>query len=752
MKIQNLRVQTAVWVSVSAFCVTYLTGCGANGTFTKGLGPDTEVQALSGKVHGGPNPVSGATVTLYATTTEASPTSANNYGYGEAGTVLGTTTTDSSGNFAFTGTETACPAGQQAYIVAAGGKTGSNSANSAALLMAALGPCSGITEGSGSGATKVIIDEPTTIAAAYALSGFMTVSGTTVNISAPANNNAASSGCTNNSSHQTTGCKASGLAHAFLNAANLVNSTTGTANSTITTGATITATVPQMLINTLANSVEACINSSGASSTPCTDLLNYPQPAYFNSSLSAPATTLEALLDLAWFPVEAANPNTSYAAGPPPTGIQPAASTMTVFNDAFNNAYYSPALTSAPLDFTIAIDYVFAPGGTVQAPWGISTDINDNVYVYAASTPGTVYSLTSNGAQNWATATRATSDGCGTFGNRCMPVPDTLGNVWVTDTSGLTQMAASGGALGTTYQTVEILDDTTVDIGNNVWGTAYAVTGGAGSQANPSVLEELPQGASAIVDVNVAGAPLTGSTPLKDPTFDTAGNLWAASDSANGGNGVLLIISNNNSLTAPDFSYNTTTNPAIINGGGGAHTNAPLMDISGNMWVGSEDDLNQVASFGSETGGATNYATSMTDMYATTSAVWDGGVHRFETMDGDGKIVVDAASGGFGFVTVYYPNATADALATDAGAASGTNIYLNPCSVQSGTTCTLDGDGGSVIMNASRGSVVDDSGAIWATLSSGKNVIQVLGPGAPSWGQASYKPLIFSTNTSERPY
>src|ERR1035441_6605165 len=118
-------------------------------------------------MHGGPNPVSGATVTLYATKTTASPSSANNYGYGVAGLVLGTATTNTSGGFSFS-SPAACTVGQQAYIVSAGGKTGANSTNSAAVLMAALGPCSSLVEGTGTGHTTVIINEPTTIAAAYA--------------------------------------------------------------------------------------------------------------------------------------------------------------------------------------------------------------------------------------------------------------------------------------------------------------------------------------------------------------------------------------------------------------------------------------------------------------------------------------------------------------------------------------------------------------------------------------------------------
>ncbi|MGD0346740.1 MAG: hypothetical protein ABSA85_08290 [Terracidiphilus sp.] len=723
-----------------------LTGCGANGNFTQSLDPDNAVEGLSGTVHGGPNPVIGATISLYATKTISGPyTAANNWGYGQSvGSPIGTATTSATGTFQITGA--VCPAGQYAYIVSSGGHTGTNSANTYALLMAALGPCSGI-----SNSTQVFIDEPTTIAAAYALSGFMNVSGTTVNISAPANNNATTAACTV-VSNATTSCAASGLGHAFLNAANLVNSATGYANATITTGATVVGTVPQQLINTLANSVEACINSTGATSTACTTLKGYPNISLNPAISTAPANTLQALLYLARYPVEAASPSTGAAAGPPPTGIQPSAATTAFFNIANSNSFYNPALSSAPLDYTIAINYVMSPGGSTQAPWGIATDIKDNVYVYVAGVP-TVYSLASNGALNWATAT-GTSGGCGTFGTRCGVIPDTLGNVWAADNSGLTQLKSATGVLGTTFTSVDTLDSINMDLGNNVWIAAYSVGTATTAQPAPSDVEELPQGqtTSPLVDVQVNGAPVTGSTPAKDPTFDTAGNMWLASDNAGGGGlGAVLLISSNNSLTAPLFATagSGNGNPELVYAGTGSHSNAPMIDVTGDMWIGSEDELTEVPSSGTPPfgNGATNYATSGTVEYGP---IWDGGVERFDAMDGDGKIVVEAASGNFGFVTVYYPNATYDG----AGAAGnmGANVYLNPCAVQSGSTCTLNPDGGSVIVNASRGAAIDDTGAIWATLSSGKNVIQVLGPGAPSWGYVPYIPKAFLTNTSGRPY
>jgi hypothetical protein len=178
-----------------------------------------------------------------------------------------------------------------------------------------------------------------------------------------------------------------------------------------------------------------------------------------------------------------------------------------------------------------------------------------------------------------------------------------------------------------------------------------------------------------------------------------------------------------------------------------------MLDAGGNLWIPGEDELNYIPSSGLETGGAQNYATSMTLVYggASGSGAWESTDGRYAAMDGDGKIVVSGADGGFGYVSVYYPNAPSDgAGGTGLG---GANTYLNPC-FPTGTplVCAANSGGSSQIMNASRMSAIDASGAIWATLSSGSNMVQILGPGAPTWSQLSYKPLALQTNTSERPY
>src|ERR1035441_7116552 len=210
---------------------------------------DSMISEVSGVVHGGQSPIQAATVTLYVTSTSAT-------GYGQAATLIGTGSTNVNGAFTISpsANTTNCPAGQQAYITSAGGyPSGSPSlANTSILMIAALGNCNTI-----SSSTFVTINEVTTVAAAYALSGFTTTSGSgsslTANVSAPAANRAATGSIS----------AASGLPHAFLNAASLASYAAGTANSltaNITVGATpVNGSVPLAEINTLGDILQACV-------------------------------------------------------------------------------------------------------------------------------------------------------------------------------------------------------------------------------------------------------------------------------------------------------------------------------------------------------------------------------------------------------------------------------------------------------------------------------------------------------------
>src|SRR5208337_2286272 len=190
----------------------------------------TATPTPNGYVMGGVNPVSNSSVALW----EAGTT-----GYGTGATQLATATSAADGSFTIALT---CPsASAQIYLTAQGGNAGGGS-NSILMMMAALGACGSIS-------TPVIVNEVTTAGAVYALAQFLstTSSGT---VGAPSTN-------------------ATGLANAFANAANLVNVTSGAALSTTPGGA---GTAPQQNLNSIANALAACVQTSGASSAPCTEL------------------------------------------------------------------------------------------------------------------------------------------------------------------------------------------------------------------------------------------------------------------------------------------------------------------------------------------------------------------------------------------------------------------------------------------------------------------------------------------------
>jgi len=268
-----------------------LTGCGVAGDGAVATQPISTVPAqgrgVSGILHGGPNPVSGSNVILWATQSNGYPSSTNET-TGTTSLQLATTTTSSSGAFSFTAGSYACPSGQFAYITATGGNSGAGT-NNQITMMSALGPCSHFDNATDEGNINIYISEVTTVAAAYALGNFMYVNdnGGTGNqlvyVGAPANNNASTGSCTGTGSSMT--CTAAGLAHAFANAANLVDAVRY--NGTTPTGAAYTAppsnptygAVPAAEINALANILISCTNSTGGTTTgACGNLFAYATP------------------------------------------------------------------------------------------------------------------------------------------------------------------------------------------------------------------------------------------------------------------------------------------------------------------------------------------------------------------------------------------------------------------------------------------------------------------------------------------
>ena len=284
----------------------------------------------------------GSTIQLYAVGTS---------GYGSTPTtLLGTVTTSDgtsavnsnanagnvnnslpAGFFTITGAYTCPTSNTLVYLVASGGNPGltAGTNNSAIVLLAALGQC-----GSLGSLPFVTINEVTTVASIYALAQYSNVNG---------NIGSVSSGDT-------------GIANAFGNVKNMVNIGTGAA-LTVTGGG---KAVPQTTINTLADILVPCINSSGPGSTSCSSL--------FSAIVccTTPATVLNAALDMA---------------------LNPLSNVNTLFGLASANAAFQPTLGSAPHDWEVIV------GGGAQNNCGYSGSgyLVNGAVSYSGSQTGRIY-------------------------------------------------------------------------------------------------------------------------------------------------------------------------------------------------------------------------------------------------------------------------------------------------------------------------------------------------------------------------
>jgi streptogramin lyase len=266
----------------------------------------------SGSVYGGQQPVSGATIQLYAVAATSK---------GAATPLISATVnTDSNGTFTITG-DYSCTGNPLVYIVATAGNPGSG-INTALSLMAALGPCSGLTS-----STFISINELTTIASVYALAPFM-------------------SGYKNVGAASTN---AAGIANAFQTVRSLVNATTGSAPGP---GLPANGTFSTTELFILANILSSCVNSTGTGA-PCASLFSAATP----SGGSAPTDTIGAALNIA---------------------THPGSNVATLFNLAPSTPPFAPTLTSTPNDWTLALKFADT---SLKSPYGLAIDASGNVWV-----------------------------------------------------------------------------------------------------------------------------------------------------------------------------------------------------------------------------------------------------------------------------------------------------------------------------------------------------------------------------------
>lgn len=303
-----------------AGCMALLGGC-AQPDMTIAKAVALTGVPIGGGVHGGQQPISGATIQLYA---------AGSSGYGSAASTLLTTdvVTGSDGSFTITGNYTCPSAATPVYLTAVGGNPGlgGNANNAAVALMAALGPCGGLQS-----ATFINVNEVTTVGAVWALSHYML---SYASLGTSATNNA-------------------GLTNAFAAANEVVNLAKG-----LTPGATLPsgATLPVSKINSLANVLAACVNTAGGvagDGSACGTLF----AAATVAGSPAPTDTIAAAINIA------RNPGSNVAS---------------VFGTASPSAPFQPSLSAAPSDWLIGITYT---GGGLSSPKALAVDGLGNVWV-----------------------------------------------------------------------------------------------------------------------------------------------------------------------------------------------------------------------------------------------------------------------------------------------------------------------------------------------------------------------------------
>jgi len=680
----SLRARLAFTLVAGVAGSLLIAGCGVGSSAV--ANDVVSAASFGGKINGGPNPVKGATVKLFTT----GGSNGVNLGYGvgqfvqEASTAPGHTAgydTDANGAFSFAGGYP-CPAGQFLYLVASGGNTGNNTYNAKAYMVAALGRCEDLFAGNGQFTGGFIyLNELTTVAAAYALGNFSTVTGqggfAQIGIGAPATNNA-SVGCVANGSTCPT-TSAAGLRHAFENAINLVNPFNTQANATLPNNSA--ALVPQQMINTIANTVVACVNSDG-SSNACQVLFGATGTDFTTSN------TFQALVNLAKNPTLLGTPYST-------SDFVNAATPQTQF--------YQPFLASPPPDFSISITYPQLMGATtgvqgLKYPVSGGLDINDNYYIgnfdAANATKSNVLSLQSNGSLvSFTPDDPIHLDSYGVS-------PDALGNLY---TVGYTPLPTRGGGSVSAFSVDATSGTITTPTPNIIYvGTDHPISAAVdrannlwfGSTTNPIIAElSRTQGL-----INIKGY----IAPVSAVSVDPDQNIWFTTSSTSPSNAV-NVMQNIGTLGSPNYSTSNILSASL-----------PSLSASGISFVAGSPFTAYVANSQSTAGFTTVTPTvagaEVTAVNVGTHVTGGSGPANNMT-DGNGTVwAADNAD-----VAKYLPT-------------SSTVVQLTPCVYASGT-----GSCAGVPYSGINTVAIDAAGSVWFLSPGSGTASEMIGAAAPTW-------------------
>ncbi len=534
--------------------------------------------AVSGAVHGGQQAVSGSQVTAYA---------AGTGGFGSSAVALACVTTNASGAFSFgtapsgicSGTSlptsftcpsSSCPSSAtQIYLIASGGNPGLSGTpapdNAALVLLAALGPYSSLSQ-----STHVNLTELTTAAAVYSLAQMMGAGGVScVDCGSPLAGILAQA--------RFIGAKPPALESAFSRANSLVSFSSSAPAAALPAPAICTGggsdpvnCGAETKLDSLADALAACVNTSGPTSSACKQLFCVATPGATSSGGTCtppaggaiPADTLQSALAIAL------NPGTVPASG--------------IFSLVSATPPFTPVLASAPNDWTLALNFT---GGGLSKPNGIAIDAGGNVWV---SNNTGVAELSSSGI--------ALSPSTGyTGGGLDFPIGiavDAVGNVWTVNVNNnsVSELNGSGAALspsgGYIGGGLSYPDGIAIDAGGNVWVANYN---------NSSVTKLSSAGAALSPATGYAGGGLNQPSAI---AVDAGGSIW-----------VTNIGGSANDVTELSGSGAALSPAAGYTGGGLNGSYSIAIDASGNVWMpnSGNDSVTELSSSGAALSPSTGY-------------------------------------------------------------------------------------------------------------------------------------------------
>ncbi len=584
---KDVRLRALMMSAGMMLGMVWLSGCGIS---RDPVSTSEREIALEGRVQGGQQPVSGASIYLYA---------AGFAGAGAKATDLlapHIVLTDSFGNFSITG-DYVCPAATtQIYIVARGGNPGltSGANNPALTMMAALGNCGDLTS-----STNIVVNEVATVSSVWALSQFMSP-GAIVG---------------------STATNVLGLKNAFATANNLVDTSRG-----LTPGAALPAgaVIESAKLYTLADVLAACVNSDGGSA--CTPLF-----AAATTAQGVPMNTLDAALNIVRHPGN--NVLAVFNASPAQGPFQPTLSTVP--NDWTMSVTYggcTPACGGLNFPGSIAIDSEgnvlvanhsagvlskFLPTGIpavaagiagvgLRASYGIAIDGFDNVWVTNTQSV-TAANNHHNGSVSEFSSTGIELSGNGyTAGGVFFPLAvaaDSTGAIWIADygSSSASLLASDGTAIsggsGYANSALPFTSAVAVDASHNAW---FAVQGAAVRVTPTGVFSSFPccdgpagiaidlagdvwiadYGASAVVELAPTGmvsyrtTVLGGNGGPQGIAIDGVGNVWAGNYL---GNSLVELGGSSAAVISPSQGYGLDARLSEPYGLG--------IDAGGNVWI-----------------------------------------------------------------------------------------------------------------------------------------------------------------------